>query len=287
MRNLREREAVDIADRVNNVIGYLKVRAEVVAAVRKESKSSSKPGIVIANIRTEEEKEQIMRAKKDLKNSSRYKDVYIEQDIPSYHRTIRNNLHTIVTTLGQEKIEIRGSRVYKSEQARNYGELSHHGYRLEEPRNHYSQESSYGNSHYDWYRNNDRRSNYHSRQDQDQDSLLVKRRNGNHSPGPVIRELVPSSHQRSEFSNTILCNFSRCDQRTGEGIPIPDSPGEDATFINICISNGSLKCHRVLISTTPSFGDRVICWYTGYTFKTLIQQYKSIVFPPFLEGFPF
>ena len=45
-------------------------------------------------------------------------------------------------------------------------------------------------------------------QDQDQDSLLVKRRNDNHSPGPVIRELVPSSHQRSELRNTILCIFS-------------------------------------------------------------------------------
>ena len=31
---------------------------------------------------------------------------------------------------------------------------------------------------------------------QDQDSLLVKRRNDGHSPGPVIRELVPSSHQK-------------------------------------------------------------------------------------------
>ena len=39
---------------------------------------------------------------------------------------------------------------------------------------------------------------------EDQDSLLVKRRNDNHSPGPVIRELVPSSHQRSELRNTIL-----------------------------------------------------------------------------------
>ena len=45
--------------------------------------------------------------------------------------------------------------------------------------------------------------------DQDQDSLLVKRRNDNHSPGPVIRELVPSSHQRSELNNTIICIFSR------------------------------------------------------------------------------
>ena len=48
---------------------------------------------------------------------------------------------------------------------------------------------------------------YHN--DQDQDSLLVKRRNDNHSTGPVIRELIPSSHQRSELSNTILCIVSR------------------------------------------------------------------------------
>ena len=62
-------------------------------------------------------------------------------------------------------------------------------------------------------------------QDQDQDSLQVKRRNDNHSPGPVIGELVPRSHQKSELSNTILCIFSRWDQRIGEGIPIPDSLG--------------------------------------------------------------
>ena len=111
---------------------------------------------------------------------------------------------------------------------------------------------------------------YSCGQDQDQDSLLVKRRNDNHSPGPVIRELVPSSHQRRKLSNTILCIFSGWDQRIGEGIPIPDSLGEETTFINICIGNGSLKCHRVLISTTPSFGDKVICWYTGFTFKTFI-----------------
>ena len=121
----------------------------------------------------------------------------------------------------------------------------------------------------------------------DQNSFLVKRRNDNHSPGPVIRELVPSSHQRSELSNTILCIFSGWDQRIGEGIPIPDSLEEEATFINICIGNGSLKCHRVLIPTTPSFRDKVICWYTVFTFKTFIQQYKSVVFPLFLEGFPF
>ena len=77
----------------------------------------------------------------------------------------------------------------------------------------------------------------------------------------MIRELVPSSHQRSELSNTI-----------GGGIPIPDSLGEEATFINICINNRSLKCHRVLISTTPSVGGKIICWYICFNFKTFISS---------------
>ena len=120
-------------------------------------------------------------------------------------------------------------------------------------------------------------------QDQDLDSLLVKCRNDNNSPGPVIRELVPSSHQRSELSNTILCIFSGWDQRIGEGIPIPDSLGEEATFINICFGNGSLKCHRVLIPTTPSFGDKVICWYTGFTFKTFMDINGKLLYNVFLN----
>ena len=55
-----------------------------------------------------------------------------------------------------------------------------------------------------------------------------------------LGKLVPSSHQRSEFSNTILFNVSRWDQSFGKDIPIPDSLGEAATVINICISSGCL-----------------------------------------------
>ena len=33
---------------------------------------------------------------------------------------------------------------------------------------------------------------------------------------------------------------------------------EKKLFMNVCASNGCLKCHRVLISTTPYFGDKVI-----------------------------
>ena len=96
-------------------------------------------------------------------------------------------------------------------------------------------------------------------QDQDQDSLLVKRRNDNHSPRPVIRELVPSSHQRNELSNTVLCIFSRWDQRIGEGIPIPDSLGEEVTFINICISNGSWNAIECWSSQNRSVNRIILC----------------------------
>ena len=99
----------------------------------------------------------------------------------------------------------------------------------------------------------------------------------------LIRELDTSSHKRSELSNTILCIFSGWDQRIGEGIPIPDSLGEECTFINICIGNGSLKCHRVLISTTPSFGDKVICWYTGFTLRPLYSNISLLFFLLFLR----
>ena len=57
-----------------------------------------------------------------------------------------------------------------------------------------------------------------------------------------LGKLVPSSHQRSDFSNTIIYIFSRWDQRIWQYIPIPDCLVEEATFINICISNGDLLC---------------------------------------------
>ena len=57
-------------------------------------------------------------------------------------------------------------------------------------------------------------------QNQNQKCLLVTCQNVNHSPGPWAGRLVPSSHQRSELSNTILGTFSRGDKRVWKCIPI-------------------------------------------------------------------
>ena len=75
--------------------------------------------------------------------------------------------------------------------------------------------------------------------------LLVTRQNDNHSPGPG--RLVPSSHQRSELSNTILGTLSRGEKRVWKCIPIHNGrggggvgwggvgKGGGATLINISI----------------------------------------------------
>ena len=94
---------------------------------------------------------------------------------------------------------------------------------------------------------------------QNQNCLMLTRQNDNHSRGPGPGRLVPSSHQRSELSNTILGTFSRGDKRAWKCIPIPNEFGENATLINISVGNGDLICHRMTIPAMPNKGDKVIC----------------------------
>ena len=94
--------------------------------------------------------------------------------------------------------------------------------------------------------------------------------NSNHSLGPWPGRLVPSSHQRRELSNTIFGTFSRGDKRVWKCIPIPNCLGEKATLINISVSSGNLIRYRMIIPAMPSQGDKVICWYTGFTLQTFV-----------------
>ena len=60
-----------------------------------------------------------------------------------------------------------------------------------------------------------------------------------------------------------------------------EGEGGGATLINICVSNVNLICHRMISPVAPNQGDMVICWYTGFTLQTFVQQYESTVSPPF------
>ena len=117
LKNLDERENENPKQRVENILNYIELtNIHVVNAERKNSKNMAKPDIVIATLRSSEDTAKVLSAKKALRHSSRYKHIYIEPDMPGYHRKITSNLHTIVNTLGKEKLHIKGSRVFVSEQ---------------------------------------------------------------------------------------------------------------------------------------------------------------------------
>ena len=144
IRNLTERENENVKDRVNNIIEYLKVKdISVETAERKPNNYNSKPGVIIATFYRYEDKEHVMRLKKNLKYSTRYRDVYIENGVPAHQRKLKSNLRTIVNTLGREKLRLRGSRIiradehfeYESREENRNTERYHH---TEETRSHYN-----------------------------------------------------------------------------------------------------------------------------------------------------
>ena len=94
-----------------------------------------------------------------------------------------------------------------------------------------------------------------------------------------LGKLVPSSHQRRAFNNTILYNFSRWDQRIREDISIPDSLGEEATFINICISNGVWNAFECWFLPRLVLGIRSSVGILALPLRPLYSS-MSIVFPP-------
>ena len=62
-----------------------------------------------------------MSIKRELKNSSRYKNVFVENDIPPGQRKLNSNLRTIVNTIGRDRLHFRGSRILPTETGQNTG----------------------------------------------------------------------------------------------------------------------------------------------------------------------
>ena len=73
----------------------------------------------------------------------------------------------------------------------------------------------------------------------------------NHSPGPVVRELVPSPHKRSKLSNSIYCTLRSRDKGICQKVPISYSLGEETGLVYISPSHWDLECQGVMIPGTP------------------------------------
>lgn len=88
----------------------------VAKLVRKTSRSDDKPGIVVITFATMEHKKGVLKAKRVLKNSTKYSRVYIENDLPLQQRINNNNNRTLLKALGRDNdFMIKSGRVVRKQ----------------------------------------------------------------------------------------------------------------------------------------------------------------------------
>jgi hypothetical protein len=116
---LDEKESTDRNVTVNKaqclVRDGLKLQnVKVVSAVRKTTRGSM-PGIIVAEVESNDQKYDILKAKRMLKGSKNYNNVYIDNDLPADVRNTEASLRTILKELGKEKQYFaRGTRLIKN-----------------------------------------------------------------------------------------------------------------------------------------------------------------------------
>ncbi len=121
IRNLPEGQAENIVNKANALLkDGLKLKdIAVSSAVRKESFNRRYPGVVIATCRSADDKKEIMSAKKILKDSRSFRDVYIMQDLSPEQRSQTANLKTIAAAIGGDRLEVRGHRIIQRREGSN------------------------------------------------------------------------------------------------------------------------------------------------------------------------
>ena len=122
IKNPVERENETVKDRVNSLI-YNGLRLDTIkveSATRKSSRSKSKLGVIVAICKSLKDKEDIMKRKSDLKRSRRYAKVYVQHHMPPEQRRLNNKLRTIVNTIGNNRLRLKGSRILHMDNESNY-----------------------------------------------------------------------------------------------------------------------------------------------------------------------
>ncbi|KAH3794765.1 hypothetical protein DPMN_148303 [Dreissena polymorpha] len=115
IRKLPESASENIINKVNALIkDGLKVSGvECARAERKESRDSSKPGLVVVGFHSHNDKRKVMEKKSVLRDSQQYQGVYINHDKSLQERRMADNFRTILNSLNVDDLVMKGSRVMK------------------------------------------------------------------------------------------------------------------------------------------------------------------------------
>ncbi|CAG2224136.1 unnamed protein product [Mytilus edulis] len=113
IRNLQESDNENITNKVNGLLkdGLRLKDIRIKSVDRKKSMRENKPGVIIVKLERTEDKRRVMEVKRNLKDTRNFRDVFIDHDLPKSQRMLNANLRHIVKTIGNDKLEIHGSRI--------------------------------------------------------------------------------------------------------------------------------------------------------------------------------
>ena len=113
VRNMPESVNENIVNKVNGLIrdGLHLKDVKVETADRKKSFKAGKAGVIVVALASVSDKRKVLENKRELKNSHNYKDIFIENSIPKSQRVMNSNLRNIIKVIGDDKLELRGTRV--------------------------------------------------------------------------------------------------------------------------------------------------------------------------------
>ena len=111
IRNIPHTEDENLEETVNTLLSEeLNVDAQIDKVVRKVS-HNDRPGVVIATMKSVDDRENVMRNKSKLKDSELHSGVMIHKDKPFHERRMEANMATLINVVAKDKLVLRGGRV--------------------------------------------------------------------------------------------------------------------------------------------------------------------------------
>ena len=115
LRGLPETSGENVSCEVNSLFkDGLKLKdIEVHLGERKCSFNESRPGVVIAKMKSMDDKKKVMTKKATLKDNRRYQNVYIYSDQTREERLMSANFRSLISVYksGDNNVRVRGTRI--------------------------------------------------------------------------------------------------------------------------------------------------------------------------------
>ena len=113
VKNLSETKNENLKKKVTSLMrDGLKLNIVPVSVERKETYHDNQHGLIIVNCKNSSDKQTILKAKKKLKVSKQFPNVYIENDKSKERREYEANMKTIAKLLNHDRnVKLRGSRL--------------------------------------------------------------------------------------------------------------------------------------------------------------------------------